>query len=294
MELMKKRKIFLGVLCFLIVVVVLISVVILLQGPRTSPVELVSNSGGELVVNDLYEGNMTIPNFNIPLSQYAPDQFSEKRGVVTYEGGPSAVGINVSSKTGEIDWEQVAQNGVDFAMIRVGHRKYDQGTLVADENFETNIQGALDAGLPVGVYFYSKAVTDAEADEEAAFVLERIRGYTVTYPVAFYWEYDTKEDGSLDESRRTVRCNGEQVTGFIDTFCKKIEAAGYDASYYCDKTMGYTKLDLSRLAAYDMWYAEFRTVPSFYYDYGLWQYTKEGSVPGISKSVPITLALKEY
>lgn len=290
-----KKRIFLVILLALVAVVVLVSVIIVVQGPRDSSVELVSNVGGaELVVNDLYEGDMTIPNYNIPRCQYKPDQFSESRGVVTYEGGDSFVGINVNSKQGDIDWDQVAQNGVDFAMIRVGWREDKKGRIFADEKFEDNIKGALKADLPVGVYFYSKAVTDAEAEEEATFVLEQIRGYNITYPVAIYWEYGTKDDGTLDETKRTIRCNGEQITGFVDTFCKKIKAAGFTPSYYCDKAMGYTKLDLSRLSGYDMWYAEFRTVPSFYYDYGIWQYTKEGTVPGISTKVPISLSLKKY
>lgn len=295
MDSLIKKRIFLGVLALLVAVVVLVSVIILIQGPRTSSVEVVSGAGStELVVNDMYEGNMTIPNYNIPINQYEVDKFSEKRGVVTYEGGDSFVGINVNSQKGEIDWEQVAQNGVDFAMIRVGFRGDKTGILEEDANFETNIKGALAAGLPVGLYFYSKAVTDAEAEEEATFVLDKMRGYNVKYPVAIYWEYGVKDDGSLDETKRTVRCNGEQVTGFIDTFCKKVKAAGFTPSYYCDKSMGYTKLDLSRLSGYEMWYAEFRTAPAFYYDFGMWQYTKEGTVPGISQAVPISLALKKY
>ena len=295
MDSVKKRNIFLGVILLLVVILAVISIVTLVKGPRQSSVEVISKTGPtELTVNDMYEGNMTIPYFDIPTSNYPPDKFLENKGVITYEGGDSYVGINVNSQKGEIDWNQVAESGVDYAMIRVGWRGDESGKIAADEKFEYKIQGALDAGLPVGVYFYSKAVTEAEAEEEATFVLEQIRGYNVKYPVAFYWEYGTKDDGSLDESKRTVRCNGKQVTAFIDTFCKKVKAAGFTASYYCDKTMGYTRLDLSQLSGYDMWYAEFRSAPSFYYDYGMWQYTKAGTVPGIEGSVPINLSLKKY
>lgn len=291
----KKRNVFVAATLFLVAMLVLVTAVILLKGPRDSSVELISKiSDTELKVNDLYQGEMTIPYYDIPTANYKPDSFTERKGVVSYAGGESAVGINVSQKSGAIDWAQVAESGVEYAMIRVGYREYGRGRIIADESFEANIKGAVEADLPVGVYFYSKAVTDAEAEEEATFVLESIRGYNITYPVAFYWSYDYKDDGTLNESSRTKQCNGDQVTGFIDTFCKKVKAAGFNASFYCDKTMGYEKLDLSRLAGYDMWYTESRSAPSFYYNYTIWQYTKEATVPGIENTVPINLALKKY
>ena len=294
METKRKRNLFLAVTVLLVAVLVIVIAATALRGPRDSAAELVSSTGTELVVNDLYDGDMTIPRFSLPVNSYNPEDFVERKGIVTYEGGTSLVGINVNDQKGEIDWAQVAGGGVDFAMIRVGFRMNKTGKIVPDANFEDNIQGALDAGLPVGVYFYSKAITDAEAEEEATFVLERIRGYNVTWPVAIYWEYDLADDGSRDLDSRTVKCNGDQVTGFLDTFCKKVKAAGFTASYYCDKTMGYESLDLDRLAGYEMWYAEFKTIPSFYYAFGMWQYTKEGTVPGIGKAVPIDLAFQDY
>ncbi len=295
MDSAKKRNVFLAVILLLVAVLVVAAVVTLAKGPRESSVELISKiSPTELKVNDLYEGEMTIPYFDIPTCSYKPDRFLERKGVVTYEGGDSFVGINVNGQCGDIDWTQVAESSVEYAMIRVGYREFGRGRIIADEKFEDNIKGALDAGLPVGVYFYSKAVTDAEAEEEATFVLEKIRGYSVVYPVAFYWVYDIKDDGTLDEKSRTKQCNGDQVTGFIDTFCGKVKAAGLTASYYCDKSMGYERLDLSKLSGYDMWYAESRSAPSFYYNYTMWQYTREATVPGIEKTVPINLALKKY
>lgn len=289
-----KRIAFLAVTVLLVAAIVVASVVILARGPRESPVEVISRSGDTLEVDDLYDGKMTIPYFDIPTSTLKPDDFTENNGVVTYTEGDSTVGIQVNSQKGEIDWTQVAQSGVDFAMVRVGWRQYDSGRIMLDETFEANIQGATAAGLPVGVYFFSKAITDAEAEEEATFVLEQIRDYQISYPVAVIWEYDRKDDGTIDESRRTVRCNGDQVTGFIDTFCGKMSAAGYDTAYLCDKTMGYESLDLSRLSGYDMWYSEFQPAPSFRYAYTMWQYTDAGEVPGISQNVDITIALKKY
>jgi len=291
-----RKNLFLGITALLIVLIITISAVMLAKGPRTSSVELLEKNGTTAKVNDMYEGDMTIPYYNIPVNTLEPDDFKEEKGAVTYDGpaGVSYIGINVNQKMGDIDWAAVAASEVDFAMIRVGLRQNEKGRIVPDTNFEANMQGAIDAGLPVGVYFYSKAVTDAEADEEATFVLEQIRPYSLTYPVAIYWEYDRKDDGDVDEKSRTVRCNGEQVTGFIQTFCKKVKTVGYKTCFYADKDMGYNSLDLSRISEYDMWYAEARPAPSFYYEFEMWQYTKEGEVPGISKLVPVTLSLKDY
>lgn len=288
-----RKTLFLGATALLVVVIIVISAVMLARGPRTSSVELLEKDGNTAKVNDMYEGDMTIPYYDIRTSNYNPEDFEEKNGVVTY-AGDSFVGINVSQKAGEIDWNAVAESGVEFAMIRVGYRGNDKGRLSLDSNFEANITGAAEAGLPVGVYFYSKAVTDTEAEEEANFVLEQIRPYQMTYPVAIFWEYDRKDSGEVDEKSRTVRCNGDQVTGFIQTFLKKIKTVGYKTAFYADKKMGYESLDLSRLTDHDMWYAEYQPAPSFYYDYKMWQYTKDGEVPGISKPVPITISLKEY
>lgn len=292
---MGKKNLFLLATGLLVVLIIAISAVMLAQGPRTSSVELIEKTAdGKLKVNDMHQGEMTIPDYNIPLCTYNPQNFKEDKGVVTYEGGKSFMGVNVSWKMGDIDWQAVAGSGVDFALIRVGHRESGKGRIMLDPKFEENMQGAADAGLPVGVYFYSKAVTDAEADEEAAFVIEQIRMYRVTCPIAIYWEYDRKDNGEVDEKSRTVRCNGDQVTGFLQTFCKKIKSIGFDPAFYCTKDMGYNTLDLSRLSEYDMWYTEQQAAPSFYYDYEMWQYTKDAEVPGIPEKVPVTLCLKEY
>ena len=296
MDLTRKRNLFLAITVVLVVAIVAVSAVILVRGPRESSVELVSNNGdGTATVNDINDGNMTIPYYDINVNTYKLQDFKAgSNGTIVYEGGDSFVGINVNSQMGAIDWAQVKQSGVDFALIRVGWRGKTNGNIVLDSNFQANIEGALAAEIPVGVYFYSMAVTPEEAEAEATFVLEQIRNYQVTWPIAFFWEYDTNDDGSQDQSSRTIACNGEQVTSFIKAFCDKIELAGFTASYYADKTMAYETLQLDQLTSYDLWYAEYRAQPGFYYDFGMWQYTDEGTVSGISGSVPITLSFKNY
>ena len=290
-----KRNAFIAVTVLLVAVIVVISASTLAQGPRTSSVRLISRDGSTAEVDDLYEGSMSIPFYDIAVNTYGPDDFAEEKGVVEFIGeGDSHVGISVNEKKGDIDWQQVKDSGVEFAMIRVGLREKIKGRIRLDTNFEKNIKGATDAGIPVGVYFYSKAVTDDEALEEAVFVLERVRGYSITYPIGIYWEYDLKEDGSQDETSRTVRRNGEQVTGYIDTFCDRVKVDGFKPCYFAEKSMAYNRLNLGRLSNYDLWYGEYRPAPSFYYDFAIWQYTEEGKVPGIAETVPINIALKNY
>lgn len=295
MDTLKKRNLFLAATLILVAVIVAVSAVILARGPRDSSVEVLErNADGTLLVNDLNDGQMTIPGYDIAVNDYNPTAFQASNGVMTYTEGTSLVGINVNYKNGDIDWAQVAENGVDFAMIRVGYRGNEKGQIVLDSKFVENITGATEAGIPVGVYFYSKAISNEEAEEEATFVLEQIQTYQVTYPIAIFWEYDYNDDGTKDQSSRTIQCNGEQITGFINAFCNKVKMAGRTPCYYASKSFAYEDLDLSQLANYDMWYAEYASVPGFYYDFAMWQYTQEGSVPGISGSVPITLSLKQY
>lgn len=293
----KNKKTYLAVLAVLIVVLIIVAAVTLARGPRTSPAQVLSNDAAEgtMVIDDINDGNLTIPKYDIATSaHYKTDQFVEENGVITYKGGESALGISVNQNMGDVDWAKVKESGVEFAMIRAGYRETKKGRIVPDANFEANMKGAADAGIQVGVYFFSQAVTDAEADEEISFVLQQIQGYQVTYPIAIDWEFKRNSDGTIDDTTRTAACTGEQITGFINTFCNKASKAGFTACYFADKTMGYEELDLSKLSSYDLWYGEYKSRPSFYYDFKMWQYTDKGSVAGIEKEVPINIALKSY
>ena len=129
---------------------------------------------------------------------YIPQAFVQgENGWISY---PDALqGVDVSVYQGEIDWQAVADAGVDFAIIRVGYRGYSQGAIQPDTNFQKNMEGALKAGLDVGVYFFSQATTVREAEEEADYVLEAIRNYPVTYPVVFDWEFIDGQQARTDE-----------------------------------------------------------------------------------------------
>lgn len=219
----------------------------------------------------------------VPVNEYTVGGFSmDGRGRTGYQqdGIQARMGIDVSFYQGEIDWNAVAADGVEFAMIRLGYRGYTQGRLQMDSQFEANIQGALEAGLDVGVYFFSQAVTPQEAEEEADFVLAAIEGYDVTYPVAFDWEFIIPSSGA-----RTDATNGETLTRCAGAFCSRIAQAGYTPAVYFNQDLGYLTYDLAQLAEYPFWLAEYDSTPDFYYGFDLWQYTHSGSVAGIQGSV---------
>ncbi len=201
----------------------------------------------------------------------------------------TALGIDVSSHQGEIDWAQVARAGVEFVMIRLGFRGYGaEGKLVLDSYFQQNLTGAKAAGLKVGVYFFSQAITVAEAEEEAKFVLENLAGAQLDYPLVYDWEPVS------DKSARTNGLGTERLTDCAIAFCDAVSYAGYTPMIYYNLPVGYTRYDLSRLTAYDVWFAQYAKQPAMYYDYRIWQYTDSGKIPGISTKVDMNIAFRPY
>lgn len=232
---------------------------------------------------------------NVPKCTYDFDLFvtDEESGYKSYSDAENRVtakaGIDISEFQGEeIDWAKVKESGVEFVIVRLGYRAYgEDGELVLDAMYEKNVQDAADAGLETGVYFFSQAVTDAEAEEEAEFVLEHIRPYRITGPVV----YDTEE--IKWDTSRTEDNTPEEYTRFCRVFCDRVEAAGYDPMIYCNlKWMAY-KLDMEELAGYDFWYADYYDVPQCPYDYRIWQYSETGVVPGINGNVDLNLWFQE-
>lgn len=222
---------------------------------------------------------------DVPVNEYVKETFgTDESGYLRYANAP--IGIDVSSYQGEVDWQQVAEAGVDFVMLRVGYRGYTKGSIMADEMFESNMTGALSAGLDVGVYFFSQAINVWEAEEEADYVLEQIAPYNVTYPVAFDWE-------SVDDAdARTKGFGSDEVTRCAGAFCDAVAAAGYTPLIYFNMDQGYLAYRLERLKDYPFWLAEYHDSPEFYYHFDLWQYTHQGDVPGIIGAVDMDLDLR--
>lgn len=229
-----------------------------------------------------------VPNLDIiPRNSYDADEFYLEDGFLRY-GEDSRVGIDVSSHQGEIDWEAVADSGVEFAIIRAGYRGYSEGELFVDPFFFENIEGALENGLDVGVYFFSQALNTEEALEEAEFLLEAVEGYELALPVVFDWERISYDGG------RTAEASGVTVTDCAIAFCEAVEAEGYTAMCYGSPNTVNSDLYIDRLLDYPFWlahYTEDLAVTDYPYHYDIWQYTSDGSVPGIETRVDLNVAI---
>lgn len=222
------------------------------------------------------------PSSDLPINIRQAEDFTiDDNGHVSYPG--AIAGIDVSAHQGEIDWDRVRAAGMQFAIIRCGFRGYSEGTLNEDERFRENIDGARDAGLSVGVYFYSQALSEDEAVEEAEYVLSLLNGRTLALPVFFDWE-ETDKEGS-----RTRNQANYEVGQYALAFCKRIEEAGYHAGTYFNQIYGYTVMQLEQLKSYALWLAEYRSAPQFLYDIKYWQYTGKGRVDGVSTDVDLDL-----
>ena len=199
-------------------------------------------------------------------------------------------GIDVSKFQGAIDWNLVAQDGVEFAFIRVGYRGYGtEGKLMEDDNFVANIEGAQAAGIKVGVYFYSQAVTEEEALEEANFVLERIAPYQLDCPVVYDVEKNSKS------SARMNNISLEESTNNVIMFCQTIENAGYTPMIYHNLQWAVQKLDPALLDQYGKWFAAYETEDPYYpYEYKVWQYSATGSVQGINGNVDMNISFSPF
>ena len=221
---------------------------------------------------------------------YNADGFYERNGIRFYNSGDyeGVPGVDVSSYQEDIDWNAVKEAGIEFAIVRVGYRGYRTGELDLDNCFQEHIEGALAAGLEVGVYFFSQALTAEEAVEEAEFVLQKIKDYPITYPVVYDWEEIHNSDGA-----RTDEMNMLMLTSCAQAFCETVEAVGYESCVYFNQTYGYQQLNLISLKDYTFWLAEYADAPSFAYHVELWQYTNEGTVPGIAGQVDMNIAFRK-
>jgi GH25 family lysozyme M1 (1,4-beta-N-acetylmuramidase) len=204
--------------------------------------------------------------------------FYEQNGVVV-----SRFGIDVSEHQGVIDWNAVANDGVEFAFIRLGNRGYTEGGLRLDAQYPANIEGARVAGIKVGVYFFSQAINEDEAREEAEFVLEHLRGQPLDYPVVYDFETVEASEG------RANHLSHQQTASNARVFCERIEAGGYPTMIYSNMRE-IVRYDAELLANHEVWYAEYETMrPNGQFDFVIWQFTSNGTITGIDKRVDLNI-----
>lgn len=195
----------------------------------------------------------------------------------------TSVGIDVSTYQGTVDWAAVKDAGVDYVIVRAAYRGYETGKIVPDDLYEQNIRGAVDAGLHVGVYLYSQALSEDEAREEADYLLGLIEGLPVDYPVV----YD-QEEYTADQAR-TDGLTGEQATLNALAFCERVYDAGYIPMIYTNNDWAQNMYDMERLDHYPIWYADYTAAPSLTGGFAMWQYTDSGQVPGVTGPVDLNL-----
>ena len=195
-------------------------------------------------------------------------------------------GIDVSKYNGDINWDKAKKDGVDFVIVRVGYRGYGKsGTLCTDPNYKANIEGALAAGIKVGVYYFTEALTTDEAREEAKFCISKIKDYNITLPVAIDYGYPT--DGKNPIGRMyNAKLTKAEATANVKAFCAAVKKAGYTPLVYANKS------DLSSLIngktignTYKVWLANYTTKTTYANSYEYWQYTSSGKVNGITGKV---------
>lgn len=214
------------------------------------------------------------------------DNSGDYKNYVEPDGTRKNVGIDVSEHQGAIDWAQVATR-MHFAIIRLGYRGYgESGSIALDSRYHANMAGAAEQGLPVGVYFYSQAVTYEEGVEEANFVLANLGDYSLSYPVIL-----DREDPMVDEAR-TNSLSAEQHTQAALGFLETIRAAGYPVMMYSYRMYYSLYLDLEQIYQYPIWFAQYADEPDWPYEFTMWQYTESGGVPGISGPVDLNIQMK--
>lgn len=214
----------------------------------------------------------------------------------------STLGIDVSEHQETIDWQAVKNDDISFAFVRIGNRGYTEGGLFADQNAQTNIDGAQKTGLEVGVYFYSQATSVEEAQEEADFVIQQLTGHKLELPVVFDHEINP------EPTARGNDVDSDTLTAAAQAFCERIEAAGYDSMLYGNQydmerfslaavsgSFGdntYAKAGNSSTAR-PVWLAEYDvSKPTAQFDFIIWQYTNSGSVAGISGNVDMNIRFR--
>lgn len=229
----------------------------------------------ELAMNDYAQENLQV-------LESGEFQYLQDGTVVSHKG------IDVSSHQGNIDWQRVADDGVEFAFIRTALRGYSTGKLVEDENCEANIKGARDAGIHVGLYIFSQAVNEEEMLEEANLIIDDAKEYGVDGPIVI----DVEKVSS--SKARMNALTVEERTNLVLLFCQTVENAGYKPMIYHNTEMGALMIDIAALEDYDKWYASYAETMFYPYQYDIWQYSSKGKVDGISTDVDMNISFTEF
>ena len=222
----------------------------------------------------------TVPPDKNPYDRY-DFQYNE-HNYLLLQNVDSSPGVDVSAYQGVIDWEKVAASGIEFAIIRLGYRGYESGKLVEDKYAQDNLDGAAAAGLKVGAYFFSQALSNEEVDEEMDFMLEILGDRQLEMPVVLDWEIPAS-------NARTARMDARTLTNMQLHFCKLMEQKGYRPMVYFNWHQAENLYYLHELEEFPFWLALYQDRMTFPWKVEMWQYTASGRVPGINGDVDINV-----
>lgn len=197
----------------------------------------------------------------------------------------SITGIDISSHQKDIDFNKVKEAGISFVYIRCGYRGYSEGIIHEDSYFKKNYDAAKAAGLDVGVYFFSQAIDEKEAIDEAYFVKDMLKGLDIDLAVVYDLESIDYDESRIDELEITEK------TSCAVAFASKIEEFGYQPMIYTNLEWANYHYDLKQIMNYDIWYAQYNDEPDFPYQYKIWQYTDKGTIYGIDVETDINMML---
>lgn len=239
---------------------------------------------------DVYQKHYQTPIYKeIEKHNYQPQLWQHEGHKLAYNdlaNYDTRLGVDVSHHQGNINWQKVKDAGYDFAFLRIAYRGYGkEGKLLGDREFESNYRNARAAGLDVGVYIFSQAINEAEAKEEADFVLNTLNNRELQLPVV----YDP--ESILDDVARTDNVSGEQFTRNTRVFSNAIKEAGYEPMIYSNMLWEAFEFDLKQLQDLEIWYADYEKIPQTPYHFSFWQYTNEGMVDGISGATDINIQM---
>lgn len=243
---------------------------------------------GHIVVASSGTYNFVPIDASIPKNNYTVDHLKiSEDGIYSYVKNDvvqSKFGIDVSEFQGDIDWEKVKAAGVEYAFVRALYRGYNNGQMVVDRRFDVNVQGAIDAGLDVGVYVFSQAITETEAMNEAREVVDLVKNYKITLPIV----YDIERVEYADA--RANKLTASERTDITRVFLDEISNQGYTPMLYHNMEMGAVLLDFSRLTKYDKWLANYTAEFYWPYEYNFWQYGT-AEIDGIKGKVDVDMMM---
>lgn len=299
---MKKTSYSIGLIFVMVLMSFIMGFVIGLLVMRTSDAEKIANleasihveKAPDVKVTNVYFPKREIVTGEIPRNSYDPEGFAMRDGFMSYYNENnekiSKVGVDISYHQENIDWDRLKEGPVEFVMLRVGYRGYTEGGLLDDEKFNEYAKMCNENDIPMGVYFFSQAISEEEAVEEAEFVINKIKDYKISYPVCF----DTEEVSDTQARTNIEGIEKEQRTKFCIAFCEKIKSAGYYPMIYASENWIRRELIYEDLQEYDFWAPYYRSENDFLYDFTMWQYSDNGNVPGISGDVDLNVCMVDY